>query len=105
MEHFPQPFTQHLQLACDAIGLLTADALGMPCQTRTNPSIKTSAAFANRDVMALVWSVRFAVPYEVCLITASVEIIIHRRSRRVSPRQEAIKIQFFNSPQVSMDLP
>jgi len=82
VEHFPQPFTQHLQLACDdAIG--PADALGKLCQTRTNPSIKTSAAFANRDVMAFVWSVRFAVPYEVCLITASVEIIIQRRSRRV----------------------
>jgi hypothetical protein len=71
VEHLSQPFTQHLQLACDdAIGPLPADALGKLCQTRTNPSIKTSAAFANRDVMAFVWSVRFAVPYEVCLIAA-----------------------------------
>lgn len=55
--------------------------------------------------MAFVWSVRFAVPYEVCLIAAQVKNIIHRCSRRVAPRREASKIQFFNSPQVSIDLP
>lgn len=78
VEHFPQPDLQHAQLGlCDAVVAPPerADTEATPCHTRRNPSIKTSAAFAKRDVMAFVWSVRVAVPYAICQIGRRVEIM------------------------------
>jgi hypothetical protein len=71
--HLPQPDLQQAQLGlCDAVGVVPepAETVRPPCHTRRNPSSVTSAAFANRNVMAFVWSVRFAVPYEVCQIAS-----------------------------------
>ena len=59
---------QQLILARCAFAPVPADAIRTPCQTRTNPSRRTTAVFIGRNVMACNWSFWTANPYVVCQI-------------------------------------